>query len=297
MRKRKRLQKTDLGNLKTWFRDGDSVSTIAKRLGVTNEAVFDNLDKMGLRKRKRKRRPLPEGVKKRIVELYQEGLNTHQIADEVGVASPTARYILMKRGVKLRPPGKRHKLNQEQKQELVRLYAKERWVYADLAFKFGISPSTVGEILKELGIKARHGWARYRTQVWTDRRGREHVFKSTWELAYAKHLDAEGLNWDYEAASFGVRGYRCYTPDFFILDDEGHVERLVEVKGWLEAKDTNRILAFLGQYPRFLGCLEIVGPGQLAEMGLIEPKYRNHPMADEVERFRGTVNVNPALAG
>lgn len=50
--------------------------------------------------------------------------------------------------------------------------------------------------------------------------GVSHVFKSTWELEFAKYLDDEEYVWEYEPESFSYRGtddsHRSYTPDFYI---------------------------------------------------------------------------------
>ena len=61
-----------------------------------------------------------------------------------------------------------------------------------------------------------------------DRSGRLWRFKSTWELAYAKHLDALGLAWAYEPARLLLSTGRTYVPDFWVAEWATYVE----VKSW-----------------------------------------------------------------
>lgn len=61
--------------------------------------------------------------------------------------------------------------------------------------------------------------------IYVDRKNRLYKMRSTWEVAWAKHWDSQGLNWDYEPYRILLSTGRVYLPDFLL---EGE---LVEVKG------------------------------------------------------------------
>jgi hypothetical protein len=53
--------------------------------------------------------------------------------------------------------------------------------------------------------------------------------RSSYEYAYAIYLDYQKVNWTYETQSFDI-GYKIYKPDFFILDQNGTLIKIVEIK-------------------------------------------------------------------
>lgn len=54
--------------------------------------------------------------------------------------------------------------------------------------------------------------------------------RSTLEFAYAYYLDSKGIKWDYERETYDL-GEFTYKPDFFLLDENGEVYKIVEIKG------------------------------------------------------------------
>ncbi|WP_047984151.1 PDDEXK family nuclease [Ornithinibacillus californiensis] len=58
---------------------------------------------------------------------------------------------------------------------------------------------------------------------------KNYFLRSSYEYAYAKYLDYYCIPWDYEAEIIDV-GYKLYKPDFFIYDEKGHLQKIVEVK-------------------------------------------------------------------
>lgn len=56
----------------------------------------------------------------------------------------------------------------------------------------------------------------------------EIMFRSSWELIYAKYLDSIGEPWYYEFKTFDL-GDTTYTPDFFLPTKN----KYIEVKGYM----------------------------------------------------------------
>lgn len=222
-----------------------------------------------------------DAVVVRMVGLYRDGKTIREIASEVGVVHSTVSKVLRRAGIEKRQSVKRKKLSVEKRRELADRYAAGEIMEA-LQKSYGVSSTVVTSCLDEFGVKHRTGWSGFGTEEWTDRRGRVFVFKSTWELAYAQHLDAKQLTWEYEPCKFPLVECKCYTPDFAVYES-GSVE-YHEVKGWLDQKTIRRISEFRRTYPRER--FKMVGPLELAELGLVDEKYRNHKMGDLVFRFQ-----------
>lgn len=221
------------------------------------------------------------------VDLYHRGKTTREIAAELSVVrgdactGGTISIILRRTGVPLRPSFKRHKLSPERRQELALRYAAGEIMEA-LQKSYGVSNTIVESCLDEFGVKHRASWGKFQTPPWTDARGRVFVFKSRWELAYAQHLDTQGLIWEYEPCKFGLKECSCYTPDFAVYRD-GDVE-YHEVKGWLDQRTMRRLSEFRRLYPSER--LRIVGPSDMVQLGLIDECYSRHPMSGQVEAFK-----------
>jgi hypothetical protein len=49
------------------------------------------------------------------------------------------------------------------------------------------------------------------------------LMRSTWEAAYAKWLDKQGIQWQYEPKTFDL-GKTTYTPDFYLPETDTYVE-------------------------------------------------------------------------
>lgn len=53
--------------------------------------------------------------------------------------------------------------------------------------------------------------------------------RSSYEYAYARYLDFYGLKWKFEMQIFDL-GYKLYKPDFFILNPDNSIKKIVEIK-------------------------------------------------------------------
>jgi len=74
---------------------------------------------------------------------------------------------------------------------------------------------------------------------------RGHVLRSSYELRFAVALDRLGVRWQYESTRFNMGDRRRYTPDFYLTDYDTHIE----VKGYLTAREHQRLAAFQCLYP------------------------------------------------
>ena len=68
--------------------------------------------------------------------------------------------------------------------------------------------------------------------------------RSSWEIKYAKYLDKNNINWEYESKTFDL-GDTTYTPDFYL--PKGNV--YVEIKGWMQPKALMKIKKFIKTNP------------------------------------------------
>ena len=70
--------------------------------------------------------------------------------------------------------------------------------------------------------------------------------RSSWEIAYAKYLDKQGIKWKYESKTFDL-GNTTYTPDFYLPKTNEYIE----IKGYwrddakLKFKKFKRIYNFI----------------------------------------------------
>ena len=68
--------------------------------------------------------------------------------------------------------------------------------------------------------------------------------RSSWEVGFAKWLDAFDINWQYESKTFNLGNY-TYTPDFYLPDFNYYIE----IKGWLTNISKIKLNLFKKQYP------------------------------------------------
>lgn len=268
------------------YQGGMPTLHVARHFGVSDTTVRNILRRNGL-VASHGREAISSDQVATMLRLYRAGKTVREIAAELSVirgtpcSSGNVSKVLRKAGVPLRSSTKRHKLNPAQRAEVAARYAAGEILDA-LQKAYGVSSTVIIACLDEHGIKHRTGWGRFRAPAWTDARGRRWTFKSRWEQRYAAHLDAQGRAWDYEARKFGLRACSCYTPDFVV--EVGGVDEYHEVKGWLDDRTIARMQEFVRTYPARR--LVLVGPRELAALGLIEEYYVEHPQAARVASMR-----------
>jgi len=256
------------------YQSGVPTCDLVHQYGVSDTTIRNVLRRHGVTLCNRNV-DISEDEEREMIGLYESGLCTREVAEHTGVVKSTVLKVLCRNGINRRPIHQ-YKLSEEKRLEVAMSYA-DGISLRTLAKGCDISVTTVHECLKEFGVPSRTGWGRYKTKPWTDCCGRELVFKSQWELSYAKYLDDNGFEWEYEPHKFILDGY-SYTPDFSVVTGKGIEYH--EVKGWLDDRTVSRILAFARKYSDLK--LKIIGPAEMVRMGLVESYYENHPMAQKV---------------
>jgi len=262
---------------------GEGSYEIASSLGVDNDTILGLVRRAGKKVRgKGNRSGLTKAqLQAKVAELYEQDLTSRAMAKLLRVSTRDISAAVKELGLKRK--SKRLKLSEAQVVEAVKLYEGGE-DYRALAKLYGVSTACIGDALKRAGARIRTGWSKYRVTPHVDRKGRRWLFKSSWEVAYAKKLDEEGKDWEYEQHSYPLGRRRKYTPDFFVLGPEGELLELVEVHGWLDDPTKERLELLAMQYPELP--LEVLGPGEMVGMGLVEPWYADHRQAERVTAFR-----------
>ncbi len=106
------------------------------------------------------------------------------------------------------------------------------------------SESEVHGMLIEKGMFTGGG---YRGQLYPYK---GYKMRSNWEINVAKYLDENNYKWKYEMNTFKLGDFR-YTPDFFILDENGEIDFIIEVKGWVREKDIRKLQLMDSLYPEY----------------------------------------------
>lgn len=98
-------------------------------------------------------------------------------------------------------------------------------------------------------------------------------FRSSYESAYAKYLDKNKIEWEYEKKTFKLPNGTTYTPDFYLPKSD----KYVEIKGWLSDIAKNKIKLFRKSYNLSFQLIQKV---KLVSLGLIpkwDKKIRRNP--------------------
>lgn len=261
---------------------GEDTYALAKRFGCSapHVAKLLRLEGVSMRAPGNKNGLYAADRDAQIIKLYNDGVKTKAIAKQLGTSTATIAKLKKEYGLEHRV--KPLSLTEGQQQDIIVAY-QEGLNYEELAEKYDVAPVTIGDVLNRHGIKARRGWSKYRTVKWTDRIGRNFIFKSTWELKFAQKLDAELKDWKYEAVSYRFMQTRSYTPDFTVYTD-GEIEKIYELHSWFDILTMNRIRAFVKHHHDLP--YELIGPGEMAQMGLVEKKYLKHKHGKNITEVR-----------
>jgi transposase-like protein len=134
------------------YKAGESIRTIARRLGIHTRRVTQVLDEAGLgwRHPGGKLRFTGEEAAE-FARAYQSGENLTQIGQRYGVTAKVVRDYLVRSGVQLRPVGAPAFWTDERKAEATRRHqAGEQ--FKDIAAAMGCGRDTVVRTLVELGV-------------------------------------------------------------------------------------------------------------------------------------------------
>jgi len=265
------------------YLSGEHANQIAPTYMVHGNTIRAFLTGVGVHIRSQSERTdgkIPKSRQVEALKLCGEGYTVVQIAELTGIKKGSLTAVLRRQGVPKRSSIKHFKLSPGHQADLAKEYEVGS-SYRELEKKYGVSSIVVRDILARAGIKGRYNWIGPRVPPWIDRINRVFVFKSRWERSFAAHLDRQFLVWDYEPWRFFLKECKCYTPDFRIRF--GSAEMYFEVHAQMSGRFSNKILEFMACYPKVR--LEILGPAELACLGLIESWYTRHAEAVKVTAF------------
>ncbi len=100
--------------------------------------------------------------------------------------------------------------------------------------------------LNVISEKMRDGWKNknFAKKLHTKKLLYKNIYmRSSWEVAYAKYLDAKGIKWLYESKTFDL-GNTTYTPDFYLPE----FNLYIEIKGYMRKVALNKIMKFKDNY-------------------------------------------------
>ncbi len=154
------------------------------------------------------------------------------------------------------------------KRYIEKKYHKEEYGLKMLARVFGLTYTKMRTLFKHIGIDMREGNSVVTSRVkkfrservtglknpWSDAECRKNVhsngiqgyytrpsgekiwLRSCWEYIYAKWLDRNKINYEYELRQYVLSNGESYRPDFFILTDDDDIMFITEVKGFNKEK-------------------------------------------------------------
>lgn len=96
---------------------------------------------------------ITEEVIDQMAKLYNEGLSSEIIGKQFGSKAQTVTKLLKKRGLEIRGP--KRKLQNGDKEEMIRLYTEEGLSAPKIAEKFGVVHTLVIRYLKQAGVERR----------------------------------------------------------------------------------------------------------------------------------------------
>lgn len=238
------------------------VDDIAKSLCRSPAAINTRMSKLGLVRcgRNQRHRKLTADQRNEVVRLYSEkGLSARSIKETLGLTvCLDSIYAVLKEGdVSRDNTGSRNKVRTDAEEQIIEdLYLKKEESTLKISQMVGGSVSGINLVLQRRGVKLRKAaFGGYRLYRFTDKIGREFTMRSKWETLAAHHLDESCKTWNYEERSYTLsvldkRGNPCvYTPDFWIYDESGNLQFVVDVKGRRTKAQDRRIDSFIKDYP------------------------------------------------
>jgi uncharacterized protein YerC/DNA-binding CsgD family transcriptional regulator len=260
---------------------GWTPSAIARCLGRSPTSLCGFFDREGIpRTRNRKRRQIADEDVTKFISIYEtENRTLEQIATAFDTDTSTVYRRMRERGFdEFRTPGAPLRFTDEvEKQAIIEAYT-AGFSANFLAARYDCSPDAINRVLDDADIK-RRSLNETMALRWYDERGREHYMRSSWEICTAQWFDNAGRAWDYEVESFALRDVegrlRHYTPDFWLYADDGSLEKIIEIKGWLSEEAERRIELFRATRPDLK--FEVWREQDLLDLGVLNVKLPRQP--------------------
>lgn len=247
----------DNGQIIDLYKSGLNILEVARIVRRSNQHVTQVIRRAGITRSSKS--SLSSDMENEICTLYKSGVSMPRIAKDVSITLWRVRSVLAKYDIDTSP--KRYSTT-EDIDLIVEMY-RQKYTGSEIAEELGISQGVVYKELKRAGISGKRtvgpkgSLTRY---LGAD--GLITRFRSTWEAAFARHLDSLGLKWAYEAHTYILSDGRSYTPDFWIPS----LDRYFEVKGYMSDAAAEKLELFISQYPGI--DLQIVDKDTFAELGI-----------------------------
>lgn len=133
------------------YEAGESVRSIARRLGIRTNRVTQVLDEADVQLHPGGRRRFSDEQAAEFARAYQTGQSLTEIGQRHGVAANVIRGYLIRSGVTIRPVGAPAFWTEERKAAALDLY-RDGSTIKDIAEILGCGRDTVSRTLRELGI-------------------------------------------------------------------------------------------------------------------------------------------------
>ena len=108
-----------------------------------------------------------------------------------------------------------------------------------------------------------------------------HICRSSWEANFARILNYNNINYEYEPTAFKIYDEKTYTPDFYIPKEK----KYYEIKGHITKEVFNKLRYVLDKYNIDI---ILIGPNEYKEL---KKKYENIiDWEDGVKGFKKNIN-------
>ena len=232
------------------YQMNESIRRITETTNVSKAKLYTLLRsrKIAPRYAAKVQRQLSPDEMLQIARLYREGSSGERIARTLSLGRTLVYVTLHELGLYLpnNEDGTSRALTPDQEEAVVELYDQNHLTAPQIASVLDVSVTPIYRALKRAGV-TRKNWSGPKKYFvrYVAPNGRLCRFQSTWEKAFAQHLDERGLDWAHESHSWLLSDGTAYTPDFWIPD----WQVFVEVKGLMTEEAHRKIDLFRAAYP------------------------------------------------
>ncbi|STO12890.1 Helix-turn-helix domain of resolvase [[Flavobacterium] thermophilum] len=190
-----------------------------------------------------------------LINDIKSGMYISQLAKKYNVSKDMIKRFAESHQLQLNHFDRKYDINIE---EIVDDYVNKNMFLSEIAEKYGCCAMVIKDRLIKHGIEIRDNSENIELLIQKGKfhsgyKGKQipykqYMLRSEWELDVAKFLDKYNYKWSYETQTFKLGEFR-YTPDFFIYDENGNLQFILEVKGWLKEKDIRKFQLMETLYP------------------------------------------------
>jgi len=137
------------------YQSGMSSYRVAEKLGIGSSTVCRIVKRLdGKVRTNSEARGITSEIEQEVLEMYQGGMSSSQVAEKLGIGSSTVCRIVKRLDGKVRTNSEAKGVSTEIEQQVFEMYKFNINSY-QIAEKLGISHATVGNIVRRLGGKIR----------------------------------------------------------------------------------------------------------------------------------------------